>query len=205
MYKLLVLVLLLIASKEVTSQVTYPYKCDPNNRPSVCTMEYTGVCGWNDSTIQCFAYPCAQNYATACAACSVAHVEKVTLGNCPAVGTTPASTPTTTPGSSSGSSTGSSTGSTTSSQTYIPEPQDPNLNTTSSTSAPKSDDKFLPSDSTASTSNPNQSGKSSSSDSNVIALPTVVLTSSQSEVITAGGALLKFAVFSLFGSILYLL
>ena len=40
MSKLIFLLLLFTASKEITTQVTYPYICDPNNRPSVCTMEY---------------------------------------------------------------------------------------------------------------------------------------------------------------------
>ena len=92
MSKLIFLLLLFIVTKDMTSQVihvTYPYVCNPNNRPSVCTMDYVGVCGWNDSTTTCLAYPCAANYATACAACSVPNVEKVTLGNCPAPGSKP--------------------------------------------------------------------------------------------------------------------
>jgi len=101
MSKLIFLLLLFTASKEITTQVTYPYICDPNNRPSVCTMEYTGVCGWNDSTIKCLAYPCATTYATACTACSVAHVEKVTPGVCPAVGSSPPTQEGETPGTGS--------------------------------------------------------------------------------------------------------
>lgn len=48
-----------------------------------CTMEYNPVCGWSDSSIKCFKYPCAQTFSNVCSACSDLKVEYYTAGECP--------------------------------------------------------------------------------------------------------------------------
>lgn len=49
----------------------------------ICTLEYRPVCGWNDKTVQCIKFPCAQTYSNPCQACAVKHVEYYTEGKCP--------------------------------------------------------------------------------------------------------------------------
>lgn len=56
------------------------------DEPKICTLEYMPVCGWFNSSIQCFAYPCAQTYGNKCQACADPTVEYWTQGECPAVG-----------------------------------------------------------------------------------------------------------------------
>lgn len=48
-----------------------------------CTMEHAPVCGWNDETVQCVTYPCAQTYSNKCMACTNEHVAYYTQGECP--------------------------------------------------------------------------------------------------------------------------
>jgi predicted RNA-binding protein YlqC (UPF0109 family) len=72
------------ASSEIpTATSQYPHKCDPNNRPTFCTKEYVGVCGWYGKNVMCIRAPCAITSATICSACSNENVEYVTLGQCP--------------------------------------------------------------------------------------------------------------------------
>ena len=52
-------------------------------RSNVCTMEYRQVCGWFNSQIRCFRYPCAAEYSNPCVACSDYNVEYYTFGACP--------------------------------------------------------------------------------------------------------------------------
>jgi len=53
-------------------------------RSEICTEEYSPVCGWFNSTVQCLKYPCAQNYSNGCQACSInSTVEFWTQGECP--------------------------------------------------------------------------------------------------------------------------
>jgi len=83
MVKLLVFLLLINILRESSSNITYPYTCDTTNRPSVCTADYVGVCGWFDDKTPCLSYPCAFNSSNSCTACSMANVANVTLGSCP--------------------------------------------------------------------------------------------------------------------------
>jgi hypothetical protein len=49
-----------------------------------CTKEYRAVCGWFDAAeIQCFAYPCAQDFPNPCMACADGKVASWTEGECP--------------------------------------------------------------------------------------------------------------------------
>lgn len=49
-----------------------------------CIALYQPVCGWFDpEEIQCFRYPCAQNYGNSCEACHNKNVVYWTDGECP--------------------------------------------------------------------------------------------------------------------------
>lgn len=45
--------------------------------------DYLPVCGWFNSDIRCYSYPCAARFSSICAACQINSVEKVTIGRCP--------------------------------------------------------------------------------------------------------------------------
>ncbi|KRX06933.1 hypothetical protein PPERSA_07096 [Pseudocohnilembus persalinus] len=52
-------------------------------RSQLCTKIYQPVCGYFNSDIQCFKYPCAQNYGNSCTACADDKVDYYILGKCP--------------------------------------------------------------------------------------------------------------------------
>jgi hypothetical protein len=52
----------------------YPYKC-PDERPTMCTMEYIGVCGWKNNGSKV-------DSSTGCTACTDPSVYVVSLGSC---------------------------------------------------------------------------------------------------------------------------
>ncbi|MFH0875700.1 MAG: DUF333 domain-containing protein [archaeon] len=52
-------------------------------RTQVCTKEYVPVCGWFNSDIKCFKYPCAASYGNKCEACANSNVDYWTEGDCP--------------------------------------------------------------------------------------------------------------------------
>ena len=55
-------------------------------RGMFCAANYEPVCGWFNSSIKCFAYPCAQTYSNSCYAAKDEKVDYYTLGECPKVG-----------------------------------------------------------------------------------------------------------------------
>lgn len=59
--------------------------CSPESRlAEACALVYQPVCGWSDpEKIQCFAFPCADNYSNSCLACLNENVLYWTEGNCP--------------------------------------------------------------------------------------------------------------------------
>jgi hypothetical protein len=63
------------------------FECEPGSRlAEACIEIYQPVCGWNDDTIKCFAYPCASTYGNSCKACQNEVVEYYTSGECPLPG-----------------------------------------------------------------------------------------------------------------------
>jgi hypothetical protein len=50
---------------------------------NICPYAYQPVCGWFNSSIQCFKYPCAQEFSNSCFACNSPNVEYWTNGKCP--------------------------------------------------------------------------------------------------------------------------
>lgn len=63
--------------KETTAQT----KC--TTRSQICTMDYNPVCGYFDTSIKCFKYPCAATYGNACTACADDKVAFYEQGECP--------------------------------------------------------------------------------------------------------------------------
>jgi len=58
--------------------------CTPEQRKAeVCTEIWEPVCGWFDTSIQCFKYPCAVTHGNECEACTDPNVEYWTDGECP--------------------------------------------------------------------------------------------------------------------------
>ena len=59
--------------------------CKPSDRKNdtICNDLYMPVCGWFNSSIQCFAYPCASTYSNSCNACLNSNVSYWTAGECP--------------------------------------------------------------------------------------------------------------------------
>jgi hypothetical protein len=98
------LILLSIMMAFITSQVTYPYTCQPADRSvEICSTQYQGVCGLFNTSIQCIKAPCGQTYDNVCNACKNSQVASVVLGECDK------QTTTTTPSSTTPSSTSSPT------------------------------------------------------------------------------------------------
>ena len=59
--------------------------CRPEQRGDkiACTMDYNPVCGFFNSSIKCFKYPCANTYSNGCGACADSKVEYYIQGECP--------------------------------------------------------------------------------------------------------------------------
>jgi hypothetical protein len=58
--------------------------CTPEQRAATaCDAVLHQVCGWWNSSIQCFKYPCANTYTNECMACQDAKVYYWTQGACP--------------------------------------------------------------------------------------------------------------------------
>lgn len=84
----LVLLALLVACKAPAEQPT-ELLCAASTFPNPCPAAREQVCGWYNENIQCFAYPCAQNFENACEACKSENVESWTAGECPKAGSAP--------------------------------------------------------------------------------------------------------------------
>ncbi|EAR83794.1 kazal-type proteinase inhibitor 1 (macronuclear) [Tetrahymena thermophila SB210] len=57
--------------------------CHPDDHLNVaCTREFSPVCGLFDSSINCFAAPCGQNYSNKCTACINKEVTHFVKGSC---------------------------------------------------------------------------------------------------------------------------
>ena len=57
--------------------------CMSSDRIRDCSRERTvPVCGWFNSNVPCYVYPCAARFSNVCSACTIQEVEKVTLGRC---------------------------------------------------------------------------------------------------------------------------
>lgn len=57
--------------------------CNPNEKPQICTKEYSPVCGWFNESIKCIKYPCASTFGNKCEACVSENVAYWTDGECP--------------------------------------------------------------------------------------------------------------------------
>jgi hypothetical protein len=67
----------------ITSEITYPYTCQPSDRQAeMCSTQYVGVCGLFKSTIQCIQAPCGQTFDNVCNACKQDNIATVALNTC---------------------------------------------------------------------------------------------------------------------------
>lgn len=69
--------------KDLSDKDEKTYCIESQRNAEACTMEYNPVCGWWNSSIQCFKYPCAATYGNVCMACADGKVLYWTKGECP--------------------------------------------------------------------------------------------------------------------------
>ena len=80
----LLLVCLLLTACGSPTPEPVNMKCSAaDHAVQVCPAGGESVCGWYGVKIQCFAYPCAQNFVNSCEACKNENVDSLTLGSCP--------------------------------------------------------------------------------------------------------------------------
>lgn len=83
MKRVLLLVCLLLVACSGPKPEPVVTSCAASTFPNPCPAEREQVCGWYNQNIQCFAYPCAQNFDNACEACKSENVKSWTPGECP--------------------------------------------------------------------------------------------------------------------------
>ncbi len=84
MKRVLFLLVFLLACSQTASPAVKQGCTAESRQVDVCPASYEKVCGWYSEAVQCFAFPCAEDFSNSCEACKNLNVNWWSPGECPA-------------------------------------------------------------------------------------------------------------------------